>query len=331
VKSLTGRLLKKTPLSREIVQLEFSWAGPPPRAGQFFMIKPKRSGVFLGRPLSAALWNPGGADTPENRRRFRGKKYTELEFFSADTVRFLIALRGRGTEELAEMAFNDEAEMTSPLGNAWGDFLPAAGEAGGKAIALISGGIGIAPLLAFAPELAGMSRPFDFYAGFKTASLDNLRFKQKPRSFSPAFILVSGAALDARKTVIATEDGREGQQGRIPGFLNPSGYAAVYACGPEPMLKAVAASCAAAGVPCFISLERRMACGAGACLGCTVRTTKGNRRCCADGPIFPAEDIFPDTPVGFDGPVFPAEEIFSDAPVGFDGPVFPAEDVIFDE
>jgi NAD(P)H-flavin reductase len=287
VKSLIGRLLKKDHLSREIVQLEFSWAGPPPRAGQFFMVKPKRSGVFLGRPLSAALWNPAGADTPENRRRFRGKTYADVEFFSTDTVRFLIAPRGRGTEELADMAFNDEAEMTGPLGNAWGDFLPA----GGKNIALISGGIGIAPLLAFAPELAGMSRPFDFYAGFKTASLDNLRFKQKPRSFSPASILANGAALDARKTLIATEDGREGQKGRIPDFLNPAGYAAVYVCGPEPMLKAVAASCAAAGVPCFISLERRMACGVGACLGCTVRTTKGNRRCCADGPIFPAEEV----------------------------------------
>jgi len=57
------------------------------------------------------------------------------------------------------------------------------------------------------------------------------------------------------------------------------------------MLKVVAEKCAAAAVPCYVSLERRMACGVGACLGCTVSTAKGNRRCCADGPIFPAKEL----------------------------------------
>jgi NAD(P)H-flavin reductase len=58
------------------------------------------------------------------------------------------------------------------------------------------------------------------------------------------------------------------------------------------MLKAVAAKCRAAAVPCFVSLEKRMACGVGACLGCTVKTVSGNRRCCADGPIFKADEVF---------------------------------------
>jgi NAD(P)H-flavin reductase len=283
----TERLLRNIRVSGEIILLDFSWAGPPPRGGQFFMIKPKRSGVFLARPLSAALWNPAGRDTPENRRRFRGKTRAAVEFFKTDTVRFLIALRGRGTEELAAMTFEDEAELTGPLGNAWGDFLPPAG----KAVALAGGGIGIAPLLAFAGEL-GEQRPFDLYTGFKTASLENRRFRRKPGRASPAEDLVFAAAMNARKTLIATEDGGAGQKGRIPDFFDPSGYGAVYACGPEPMLRAVAEKCRRAAVPCFISLERRMACGVGACLGCTVQTAKGNRRCCADGPIFPAEEIY---------------------------------------
>jgi NAD(P)H-flavin reductase len=281
-------LLRKTFLCGEIVLLEFSWDGPPPRGGQFFLVRPKRSGMFLARPISAALWNPAGHDTPENRRRFRGKTYAAVEFFKTDTVRFLVALRGRGTEELAAMVFEDEAELTGPLGNAWGDFLPPAG----KAVALVSGGVGIAPFCAFTAELAGTSRPFDFYAGFKTASLDDRRFRRKPGRVSPAAVLVLGAAMEARRTVIATEDGMEGQKGRIPDFFDPAGYGAVYACGPEPMLKAVAEKCRKAAVPCFFSLERRMACGVGACLGCTVRTVKGNRRCCADGPIFPAEEVY---------------------------------------
>jgi NAD(P)H-flavin reductase len=58
------------------------------------------------------------------------------------------------------------------------------------------------------------------------------------------------------------------------------------------MLKALAARCRAAAVPCYVSVERRMACGVGACLGCTVETSGGNKRCCADGPIFPAEEIY---------------------------------------
>jgi NAD(P)H-flavin reductase len=61
------------------------------------------------------------------------------------------------------------------------------------------------------------------------------------------------------------------------------------------MLKALASLCKTREVPCFISMERHMACGVGACLGCTVRTTQGNRRCCADGPIFRAEEVLFDT------------------------------------
>jgi NAD(P)H-flavin reductase len=125
--------------------------------------------------------------------------------------------------------------------------------------------------LAYAAELD--ERSFDFYAGFRTGSfaLENIR----PRSL-----------------VVATEDGSRGEKGRITDFFTPTSYSAVFACGPEPMLKAVAGVCiAGGGVPCFISMEKHMACGVGACLGCTVKTTRGNRRCCADGPIFNAREI----------------------------------------
>ena len=103
--------------------------------------------------------------------------------------------------------------------------------------------------------------------------------------------LLGPAFLETDKEIIATENGKEGLKGRIPDFLEAEKYSAVCACGPEPMLKAVAEKCKKAGTPCFISLERHMACGAGACLGCTVKTINGNRRCCADGPIFNAEEI----------------------------------------
>ena len=244
------KLINNTSINRETFRLDFAWNGPAPRAGQFFMVKPKRSSVFLGRPLSVAHW--------ESTR-----------------VQFLIARRGKGTEELSDMRPGEEAELTGPLGNAWAGFLPA----GEKPIALVGGGIGLAPLEALAGELPEGN--FVVHAGFRTGF----------RSMEEKSGLLGPALLGAAKLVIAAEDGGDGLQGRIPDFLEPEQYACVCACGPEAMLKAVAARCKAAKVPCLVSLERRMACGVGACLGCAVSTVNGNRRCCADGPIFNAEDV----------------------------------------
>jgi NAD(P)H-flavin reductase len=261
-------LINNIPVNNEIFRLDFIWPGTAhgiavPEAGQFFMIKPKRSAVFLGRPISVAWWE-------------------------SDTVRFLIARRGRGTLELDSMRPGEEAELIGPLGNAWTDFLskivlpsensPVEKNSAEKPVALIGGGIGLAPLIALIDE-AGYN--FNLYAGFRTG------FANAEEKAALLGLALSGTG----KITIATEDGKDGLKGRIPDFLEPEKYAAVCACGPEPMLKAVAAKCKAAGVPCFVSLERRMACGTGACLGCTVKTVNGNRRCCADGPIFNADEV----------------------------------------
>jgi NAD(P)H-flavin reductase len=175
------------------------------------------------------------------------------------------------------MQIGEEAELIGPLGNAWENFLPK--KKSGKPVALIGGGIGIAPLHALIGEAP--KHCFELYAGFRTGFKS---FEEKVSLLGPAF---SGTG----EIIIATEDGKEGLKGRIPDFLEPEKYAAVCACGPEPMLKAVVAKCKIAKVPCFVSLERRMACGVGACLGCTVKTVNGNRRCCADGPIFNAAEV----------------------------------------
>jgi NAD(P)H-flavin reductase len=188
-------------------------------------------------------------------------------------VKFFITRRGKGTEELSQMRAGEEARLTGPLGNAWSDFLPAKGKT-----ALVGGGAGVAPLAALVAEMGG---GFHFYAGFK----HGFRDKQEEAA-------MLGAALNAEKTFIVAEDGKNALHGRVVDFFNAGGeYAAVFACGPEPMLQALKIKCDKAGLPCFISMERRMACGVGACLGCAVRTVKGNRRCCADGPIFPAGEL----------------------------------------
>ena len=234
----------------DTVRIEFIWPGPAPHGGQFFLIKPRRSGVFLGRPISVAEWRPRNPIKPDD----------------GGILGFIISRQGKGSRELVDLRPGEEAELTGPLGNSWADFDT---ETGGV-IALVGGGTGIAPLLSFAQELG--KRQFDFYAGFRTGSF--CLEKIKPRSL-----------------VITSENGSQGIKGRITDFFTPSGYGAVFACGPELMLKTVGDACIACEVPCFISMERHMACGVGACLGCTVRTIKGNRLCCSDGPIFRAEEV----------------------------------------
>ena len=273
-------LIRSQRVNGGLFLLEFAWTGPAPKAGQFFMARPKRSGVFLGRPICAENWSALSDRTVVDGHG-NESRLTDLE----GMVRFLVAVRGKGTLELAGMGARsgdrpgEEAELIGPLGNAWADFLPPAEKSGGRPVALIGGGAGLAPLNALLREAPGHA--FDLYAGFRTG----------PGSMEERDALLGAAYGGAKNTVAATEDGTFGNKGRIPDFLEPEKYAAVCACGPEPMVKAVAQKCAAAGVPCFVSLERRMACGVGACLGCTVKTADGNRRCCADGPIFDASEV----------------------------------------
>jgi NAD(P)H-flavin reductase len=270
-------LLANTAVNGEIFRLDLEWPGPAPAAGQFFMLRARRGASFLGRPLSVYHW--------ENRR-----------------LSFLALRRGRGTAELGQLRPGETLALTGPLGNRWQDFtgpgsngassngnkVPPGGRGTPGKIALVAGGIGIAPLSALGDEL---ERGFDLYAGFRS------------RSFGLEFL---GEKAD--RLLIASEDGSEGRKGRIPGFFEAGEYRAVFVCGPEPMLRALAEKCGP--VPCYISMERRMACGVGACLGCAVETAGGNRRCCADGPIFPAGEIYHGRPSASDGPIFPAKEIY---------------------
>lgn len=245
-------------ISNTIFSLSVLWFGPPPKAGQFFMLKPPHSSFFLARPISVALWDS-----------------------MTNILQFLIEIRGKGTQELSNMEGWDYIELTGPLGNAWTDFLPKPQKSQKeKPIALVGGGLGIAPLKALVAEAPDYR--FDFYCGFKTGFEGaDVRSEMLGRTFDIC-----------DKQVIATEDGSEGRKGLILDFFEPHNYAAVCACGPAAMLKATAAKCRAVNVHCFVSMEARMACGVGACLGCTIETASGNRRCCADGPIFRAQDVF---------------------------------------
>ncbi|MDR0558494.1 MAG: dihydroorotate dehydrogenase electron transfer subunit [Treponema sp.] len=240
-------------ISDDTFRLAVAWENAPPGAGQFFLIKSGRSSVILGRPISAA-------------------------HYDGRAVHFLIMKIGTGTRELAETREGETVFMIGPLGNGWSDFLPEAPQ-NGKPIALVSGGLGCAPLLYFAEELAARASPsFHFYAGFSTAS--------------PWLTgMTASLPVPPQKLIVTTDDGSDGEKGVVTDALDARAYAAVFSCGATAMLKAVAAVCAKAGIPCFISVENHMACGVGACLGCAVKTASGNKRCCADGPVFNAREV----------------------------------------
>ena len=188
------------------------------------------------------------------------------------TLSFVIAERGLGTRELASLREGDGVLLEGPLGSAW--------EAGTKArrgdprgdlpLALLGGGIGLAPIAFLARGLPAGA--FDLYAGFRSG--------------------VWGLeGLSPRELRVFTEDGSLGRKGRVLDGFDPANYAGIYACGPEPMLRSLARIAREGGVPAWISLERRMACGVGACLGCAVRCKGGNRRACVEGPVFLAEEV----------------------------------------
>lgn len=182
-------------------------------------------------------------------------------------VEFLILQKGKGTNELCSVNTSTQVELFGPLGNGFAS--PKAGE---KA-AIIGGGIGVAPVAGFASNLEPKS--YDFFACFKSGSygLENVK---------------------ADKLAVSTDDGSCGTKGMLPnifGESNAKNYDVVYACGPTPMLKYVQQVCKASGTKCYLSLESRMACGMGACLGCTISTTGGNKRCCKDGPVFDGAEV----------------------------------------
>ncbi|MDR1788338.1 MAG: dihydroorotate dehydrogenase electron transfer subunit [Treponema sp.] len=236
-----------------IVQLEFDWQGPPPEAGQFFMLRPERTSAFLGRPFSAAGWTRAGAGGLH--------------------LRFLVARRGKATAELCSLRPGERVELSGPLGRGWQQGARDAGLSLEGPLALVAGGLGIAPLAALASELdarrAGAGPVYDLYAGFR----------DKPFGI---------AGLKPRSLVTAVEAGSEGRRGFVTDFFSPAGRGAVLTCGPLPMMRIVAAACREAGIPCLVSMETRMACGVGACLGCTIRTRDGHARCCTEGPVFDA-------------------------------------------
>lgn len=218
------------------VILEGDFKGEP---GQFYMIKGwNELDPFLPRPISIADIEGG-------------------------KLKLLYEVRGRGTHIISKLRKGDSLSILGPLGNTF-DLEEK------EKIALISGGIGIAPMMYLAKNL---SAEVDIYSGFRNTTY---------------FLDQIGPYV--KNTMISTEDGSIGHKGFVTELFNPQEYDLVYTCGPTPMMNAVIKMCKGK-VPVYISMESRMACGIGACLGCTVETIRGMERVCKEGPVFKGEEL----------------------------------------
>ena len=147
-----------------------------------------------------------------------------------------------------------------------------------KRTLLVGGGIGVPPLLGVAAQL-----------GEKAIAVLGFRTKG-------AVILEEDFQAAGAKTFIATDDGSYGHHGLVTDLCREQDFDCVMACGPAPMLKAVTALAEQRGVPCYVSLEERMACGIGACLGCAVALNKEDGtqyfgHVCKDGPVFESHRV----------------------------------------
>ena len=251
----TGYLLMTLRLPR-------SFSDPQP--GQFVMIRiAGLQDPFLSRPLSIFAFS-------------RGRSHC--------LVRLLYRVAGKGTQILAGLIPGSQVEISGPLGKGY-TVDPAR-----ENRVLIAGGIGVAPLSLMARHLCRSEsrgeNPAVVYLGAKTADevvgLDFLR--QYCSSIR-----------------VCTDDGSLGEKSLVTRAFQKDmkkydpARTAIYACGPKPMLQALAGMLKGRYF-CQVSLEERMACGVGACMGCAVavRDEKGDkayRRVCADGPVFDLKDV----------------------------------------
>jgi dihydroorotate dehydrogenase electron transfer subunit len=187
------------------------------------------------------------------------------------TIRLVYRVVGQGTKEISCLSAHDTIDVMGPLGNG---FTPE-----GKKALLIGGGIGIPPMLELAKQLDCEKQ---IVLGYRDITFLDQEFTAYGNVY------------------ISTEDGSRGTKGNVIDAIKANGLEAdiIFACGPTPMLRGIKAYAAEHKITAQLSLEERMACGIGACLGCVCKTKEvdhhsnvNNKRICKDGPVFYAQEV----------------------------------------
>ncbi len=221
------------------------------RPGQFVQVAVPN--LYLRRPISVCDWTP----------------------MEQGRLELIYKVVGQGTEAMSQLQAGDELDLLTGLGNG---FEPEPKESPCQSPLLVGGGVGAPPLLALCKHLLTMGKKPAVVLGFQTAD---------------AVFLEEAFAQLGVEVVVCTDDGSAGLKGFVTeGMRAMAGtYDYVFACGPQPMLKAVHALAGSQGIPGQYSFEERMACGFGVCMVCSCETKNGGKRICTDGPVLSGEEI----------------------------------------
>jgi len=190
--------------------------------------------------------------------------------YEKNVIKLYIKKIGEGTTKLGELSIGDKLNLVFPLGNSYS--IPK-----NSKTLLVGGGCGVAPLLYLAKHLKDAGNDVTTILGVRSA--------------------YDAVELDPYKEygriLVTTEDGTVGEKGyptQHSVFENEQ-FDYAFTCGPEPMMKAIAAYSKSKNIPCEVSLENTMACGFGACLCCVTETTEGNKCTCTEGPVFNIKEL----------------------------------------
>lgn len=193
-----------------------------------------------------------------------------------DKLRLVFREIGYGTHEFSSLKAGEGVKLMGPLGNGYPE------EFAGKKALLLGGGLGVPPMLYL----------------LKNLNIDAsavVGYRNKDNTF-----LIKDFEDTGKKIYFASDDGSIGTNGNVIDAIkeNDIDCDIIFACGPKPMLSAVKKYAEEKGITLYVSMEERMACGVGACLGCVVESTAvdshsnvENKRVCKDGPVFNAADI----------------------------------------
>ncbi|MBQ2700447.1 MAG: dihydroorotate dehydrogenase electron transfer subunit [Clostridia bacterium] len=186
--------------------------------------------------------------------------------WTENTLTLVYKVVGEGTEAMSQMPLGQKLDLLTGLGNGFDV------SKSGESPLLVGGGVGAPPLYGLCKALVEAGKKPHVILGFNTAE--------------EVFLKEDFENLGV-KVEITTVDGSMGTKGFVTACMDaPHDY--LYACGPEPMLKAAAFH---SGVSGQLSFEERMACGFGACMGCSCKTKYGNKRICKDGPVLVKEEV----------------------------------------
>lgn len=252
-----GRIISNKELSADVnsLLLDCPKIASLAQPGQFVMIKNEMGSTYLRRPFGVADVNQ-----------------------ESNSLLLIYRRAGKGTQELARLSAGADISVEGPLGNGFSF------KDDGRTL-LIGGGVGIAPLIYTARHFA------EKMPDYKPVIL--LGVRNHKELFWSSFV-----EKYSERLVFTTDDGSYGRRGfaidAIPDILREyPDIKHIKVCGPTIMMKGIAELAAKEGVECEVSLEKRMACGIGVCLGCTFAGKSGRRwKVCTDGPVFDGVEVF---------------------------------------